>query len=116
MLFGYTGVSLQNNVISQAWADDGGSPRTFTITGTTTVDASAGVFGVELSAPDGATLLWSENAVGTAANQTITITGADYGYVNASVVTYRCYYNENTLDPVATRKYGTILTYTVPTV
>ena len=115
MLFGYTGSTFPS-ITNGVWADNGGTPRTFTITATSTVDASAGVYGIELSGPDTTPLIWSENAVGTAANQTITITGADYGYVNASVVTYRTYYNLDSLDPISPRKYGTILTYTVPTV
>ena len=114
MLFGYMGSAI--TITDGAWADNGGSPRTFTITATTTVDASAGVFGIELSGPDTTPLIWSENAVGTAASQTITITGADYGYVNASVIKFRVYYNINPLDPASSRIKGALSSYTVPTV
>lgn len=85
-----------------------------TVTGSTNIDISSGVFGVEYSINSAPPPYdFSVNVPGAVSSQSITIGVLD-GIDAGDIVYIRAYYNLNPLDPVDTRVYGTpTLTVTV---
>lgn len=85
------------------------SGTTITVTGTTAIDISAGVWGVEYSILDNGGNLsgytFSKNVVGQVSSQSITLVAGD-GVTTDSTVTIRAYYNLDPLDSPATRVYS----------
>lgn len=76
-----------------------------TVTATSSVDLSSGVFGVEYGVGRAAGYVFSVADPGAAANQSITI-GALDGVSANDIVNVRCYYNLDPLDPSGTRVYA----------
>src|SRR6187401_1519751 len=76
-----------------------------TVTATSSIDLSSGVFGVEYGPESGGIYEESKNIVGAVASQSITLGTLD-GVIPGETWMVRDYYNLDDEDPISTRVYG----------